>query len=237
MRCLAAFISDIGLLRRKSLPFLTTIFELWRRGKPGEKDSPLANLIKTLTDAQFTVKVRIKFLGEWDTVSAMGLPVPQLGDRAFSFVKDKVPSCVDYAYHAVALNERRSSFKPMLYTKASELTTIQQCAFLGCHADVGGGNEDVGLSTISLIWMIAGIRDACGAQFDDQVMLGVQPLIVDFKSNKDGILQGMRNWFTKSATTTTSQALKTHTGTYTTIRSQGMIPPRNLASLMFLNMT
>ncbi|KAI0889563.1 uncharacterized protein GGS22DRAFT_148610 [Annulohypoxylon maeteangense] len=34
-------------------------------------------------------------------------------------------------------------------------TVLKQCWFLGCHGDVGGGNQEAGLSHISLIWMLS----------------------------------------------------------------------------------
>ncbi|KAI0860406.1 hypothetical protein F4860DRAFT_479124 [Xylaria cubensis] len=47
---------------------------------------------------------------------------------------------------------------------------VRQCLFLGSHSDIGGGNIDAGLSTISLYWMVARIKKACGARFDKRML-------------------------------------------------------------------
>lgn len=73
-------------------------------------------------------------------------------------MKDTVPENVQNAFLAIALNERRGSFKPMVYTKARRGTNVTQCVFCGCHSDIGGGNLDAGLSTVSLLWMAAKIQ-------------------------------------------------------------------------------
>lgn len=76
-------------------------------------------------------EVRIRVLAEWDTVSAMG----GFRKRKLSFVNDVVPSKVDHAFLAVALNEKRKSFQPMLWTKVTGNTKVKQCAFVGCHSE------------------------------------------------------------------------------------------------------
>lgn len=43
---------------------------------------------------------------------------------------------------------------------------VEKCAFAGCHEDIGGGYIDAGLSTVSLLWMVAKIQEASGAEFD-----------------------------------------------------------------------
>lgn len=166
VRCLAAFISDIGLLRRKALPFLLTLFKAWlNRDK---------NLIKNTKEALrgLLFEGEVTVLAEWDTVGAMGLPFLPWPHKLLSLVNDEVPSKVKHAFLAFALNEQRPSFVPMLWRKkGSGSRDVKQCAFLGSHSDVGGGNQDAGLSTVSLLWMISQIRRVCGARFDDGALL------------------------------------------------------------------
>lgn len=168
VRCLAAFISDIGLLRRQGLNFLPKIFEVWLNGNK-QSEEIKRELKGLLCEAQ------VKILAEWDPVGAMGLPFwpwPHKLSRVKSIANNEVPSCVNHAFLAFALNEKRPSFVPMLWTGRGEAKTkVKQCAFLGCHSDVGGGNLDAGLSTVSLLWMISRIKRACGAQFDDRALL------------------------------------------------------------------
>lgn len=113
---------------------------------------------------KFSYFAKIKVLAEWDTVSA-------LKSSDFSFVQYTVPAMVKNAFFALSLDEKRFSFQPMPWKKATKDQNVKQCAFTGCHGDIGGGNEDAGLSTVSLLWMVAKIEAACKAAFDPQALL------------------------------------------------------------------
>lgn len=92
----------------------------------------------------------IRFLGLWDTVAAFG--VANLGfyfsKLTFGHHLYLPPDRVQHAYHALALDERRPSFKP------TRLNGAQEVWFTGVHTDVGGSGA-IGLSNISLRWMLA----------------------------------------------------------------------------------
>lgn len=167
VRCLANLISKIGLLRRKGLPFLSVLFNLWRQGRNSE--------LEIISDALGTLRekdVRIKVLAEWDTVSAMGSPLGFWKNELSSVsTLDEVPKAVDNAFLAFALDEKRPKFKPMLWKRKEGSTNVKQCAFLGCHSDIGGGEPDPGLSTVSLLWMISKIKEVCNAEFDNGALL------------------------------------------------------------------
>jgi len=117
--------------------------------------------------------VRVKVLAVWDTVSALGLPTPQLSPRPLSFVGKTVPGAVDNAFQALALNESRRHFRPRVWqSKEVGAKNIKQCWFLGSHADVGGGNRDSGLASLSFLWMIAQLKRHTRASFDEEALLG-----------------------------------------------------------------
>ncbi|KAI0455905.1 hypothetical protein F5B21DRAFT_502927 [Xylaria acuta] len=172
VRCLADFISQVGLLQRKTLPFLSVLFQRWMGAKDDVDRERMREEVRKMNQT-FSVQVKITVLAEWDTVSAIG----HVGWRKkFSFMKDIVPENVQNAFLAIALNERRGNFKPMVYTRARRGTNVAQCVFCGCHSDIGGGNLDAGLSTVSLLWMAAKIQGACRASFDHGALLQmVQP--------------------------------------------------------------
>jgi len=116
-------------------------------------------------------RVRIRACAVWDTVSALGLPTPQLSPRPLSFVGKTVPGAVDHAFQAIALNESRRHFKPCVWEfKESRRTNVKQCWFLGSHGDVGGGNQDIGLAVLSFLWMIAQLNII--DSFDYNTLLG-----------------------------------------------------------------
>ncbi|MEE4238967.1 MAG: DUF2235 domain-containing protein [Anderseniella sp.] len=109
----------------------------------------------------------IRFLGVWDTVDAYGSPVDEL-TRAWDMVvwplsaKDRdLSPRVARACHALALDEQRESFEPMLWNEAGMQTKsrlederLSQVWFPGVHANVGGGYPDDGMAFIALDWMI-----------------------------------------------------------------------------------
>lgn len=186
VRCLAEFISKVGLLRRVALPFLGLLFQLWVDGKEEELKQlkeklapPMKNNRKV--DGALLHSVKIKVLAEFDPVSAMVNPFQWFRNKnkGIASVQDQVPSKVENAFLAMALNEKRSEFKPMLWKRKSRGQVVSQCAFLGCHGDIGGGNADSGLSQLPLLWMISQVsqatidrtRSGSQAQFDENLLL------------------------------------------------------------------
>ena len=105
----------------------------------------------------------IKFLGVWDTVDAYGLPVDEL-TRAWDRVvwplsaKDRnLSPNIERACHALAIDEQRESFEPMLWNEDGDKVDhdrLKQVWFAGVHADVGGSYPDDALSFIPLNWML-----------------------------------------------------------------------------------
>ena len=119
--------------------------------------------------AQGTVFPRIRFLGLWDTVAAFGAPdVPaNIGWHL------DLPKCVDHCYHALALDERRHAFIPERLEEQVADTqddgVLHECWFRGVHSDIGGGNKNTALSSITLDWMIANAK-RMGLKFDQAVV-------------------------------------------------------------------
>ena len=74
-----------------------------------------------------------------------------------------VPYNVRWCCHAIALDERRFSF-PLTRVVQNAYTgrkrrDIREVWFRGYHSDVGGGNKNQGLSSISLVWMLRRARN------------------------------------------------------------------------------
>lgn len=96
-------------------------------------------------------KIPVRFLGVWDVVAAFGIPI-DLGPLSFQRInlgyKLKLPKNVQRAFHAMALDERRESFRVTRVKDAYEVW------FRGVHSDIGGGNQNEGLSNIALAWML-----------------------------------------------------------------------------------
>lgn len=105
------------------------------------------------------------FVGVWDTVGALGVPLKLLnwvGRHRYSFHDVRLGTHIQHAYHAIAIDERRRPFKPTLWldreTNADQ--QVEQLWFPGVHSNIGGGYVDAGLSDRALLWMCAKARAA-----------------------------------------------------------------------------
>ena len=121
----------------------------------------------------------IRFIGVFDTVAAYGGPITEI-TRAidnwifpFSMPDYQLHERVLCARHALALDDERDAFQPLVWDEVHEASLIErkivdehrleQVWFTGMHADVGGGYPDESLSYVSLLWMMeeaekAGLR-------------------------------------------------------------------------------
>lgn len=97
------------------------------------------------------IEPRVRFLGLWDVVAAFGL-AKDIGFLKFQKInlgwRLAMPKIVDRCFHALALDERRESFRPTRVDGAYEVW------FRGVHSDIGGGNENEKLNNIALRWML-----------------------------------------------------------------------------------
>jgi uncharacterized protein (DUF2235 family) len=130
-------------------------------------------------DSSENLRPNIRFVGVWDTVAAYGGPIAEVTravDNWFfplSMPDYHLDERVLCARHALALDDERDAFHPLLWDEVheEELITnnrvsrgrLQQVWFTGMHADVGGGYPDESLSYVSLLWMMeeaehAGLR-------------------------------------------------------------------------------
>lgn len=101
---------------------------------------------------------KFEFVGLWDTVGAYGLPFEELQTLLpLAKLPDRLLSpIVKCAYHALALDDERRSFHPILWDEggSKESERIQQVWFAGMHANVGGGYPKDGLAYVTLQWIV-----------------------------------------------------------------------------------
>lgn len=101
-------------------------------------------------------RINIRFLGVWDTVGALGIPIAlfkKLNQKRYAFHDTVISRSVENAYHALAIDEQRKPFAPTLWKTQENRLRTEQCWFSGAHIDVGGGYRQAGLSHITLRWM------------------------------------------------------------------------------------
>lgn len=167
-RSTAGFVRNCGILRREYAHHLDDAFALYR--SRATKDEP-RRLEAELFRRSFSHEPRVRFIGVFDTVGALGIPVTgfpfaRLVDRRFRFHDTDLSSRVDGAFHALAMHERRGSFLPTLWTlpvgthadAERHPQELEQVWFTGVHSDVGGGYGDRELADITLLWMVERAR-------------------------------------------------------------------------------
>lgn len=111
-------------------------------------------------------RVRMTFLGLWDMVDAYGLPVDEMTrgwDKwvwPLSVKAQCRPRNIDRICHAVALDDERHTFHPVLFDEAGDPAAastrdeaVTQVWFAGAHSNVGGGYPDDSLARVPLRWM------------------------------------------------------------------------------------
>lgn len=168
-RSLGGLIRKCGLLRPDHAARMEEAYDLYR-----QRDvSPDAAKAVAFRDAHSRA-VRIRFVGVWDTVGALGVPaglassIPLLGglNKRWQFHDTALSRIVDHAYHALALDEHRLDYGATLWTTEPQPgQVVEQRWFPGAHADVGGGYKERGLSDLALEWMISK-AEGCGLGVD-----------------------------------------------------------------------
>lgn len=172
-RSLAGMISKCGLLLPGSpMPVKQVYDRYWRKSArpiyrlpasvPPESDLELE--VKWIIN--YSRRVRIKFIGVWDTVGALGINVipsrhEARGEYDRHFVR--LSASYDNAYQAMALDEHRKAYALsrwyLFIPEAAPDKThkpppeVEQRWFIGAHANVGGGYRNDSLAQIPLEWL------------------------------------------------------------------------------------
>lgn len=129
---------------------------------------------------------RIRFLGVFDTVGALGIPksfMSRISRRAIQFHDAEVSSVVDHSCHALAIDEHRREFEASVWTEPRHrrYLSVEQAWFPGSHANIGGGCEDSGLSDLALDWMLKRLDRHCPELQLSPVEHWPRPLAPDYR--------------------------------------------------------
>lgn len=115
-------------------------------------------------------RVEIEAIGVFDTVKALGIRLPFLWmwtEPQHEFHSHALSGIVRHGFHALALDETRAAFEPVLWdTSAGDWQDrVRQVWFRGAHGDVGGqlGGFQAArpLSNVPLVWMLEQV-EGCG---------------------------------------------------------------------------
>ena len=167
-RSLAGFIGWMGLLEKSAMARLP---EAWQSYK--DHDEALRAELRAVHGRAEKRAVRIRCVGVWDTVGALGIP-GKLGNSftrgKYRFHDTQLGDHIDFGFHALSIDERRGPFEPTLWSTLvdNDISTerVRQVWFPGVHSNVGGGYRDAGLSDLALDWMIGEVSRATDLVFD-----------------------------------------------------------------------
>jgi uncharacterized protein (DUF2235 family) len=188
-RSLAGFLAHFGMLRRGASLDEHDLYSAYRSADDAR---PLYRLVQLQReDAALTRQpnearrqlelqllresrvVPIDFIGVWDTVGSIGLPVghlPRISSSENRFHTLEPRAIFRRCCHALAVDERRPHYRPILWKRfvlAEKLlpdgtapadaeleSRYEQRWFVGAHSNVGGGYRDPSpLYKVSLKWM------------------------------------------------------------------------------------
>ena len=166
-RSLAGMLNRCGLVRRELIgpdpatPDTALVRDAWKLYRQENTAGGEARLRDPWLGfrTRHCLTVKVGFLGVWDTVGALGIPMarnaPLPISRGYEFHDVKLGRIVERGFHAVAIDEQREDFQVTLWdgVHPGARTTVEQRWFPGAHANVGGGYQDDMLPDPPLKWM------------------------------------------------------------------------------------
>ena len=168
-RSIAGLVTKLGLLTKRGMDWFPQVYaEYYAKDAGKTPDFNFSTGLKKAigNDLNEKAKSAIKIVGVWDTVAFHG---EGWGGEMIEFHNAELSTKIQYAYHAMSLDEQRVPYVPTLWQwpKTSDrqslyqpqqgkgLQVMKQVWFSGVHADIGGGRYDPGGADITLAWMLA----------------------------------------------------------------------------------
>jgi uncharacterized protein (DUF2235 family) len=167
VRSLSGLIGLIGVLPKQHMDKFLLAWEYYRTPPQKRTDTQRREFLAQFPEDEQPKKTRIDFIGVWDTVGTMGIPIGplrMLGQRKYRFHNTNLGDNVARAFQALAIDERRRFFVPAIWQREAgleerlkgygiEQQLLEQTWFVGAHSNVGGGYPDTGLSDQAFGWM------------------------------------------------------------------------------------
>lgn len=213
-RSIGGLIRNCGILKPDHLDLVDKAYDLYRdRNKYTAPDSDL--MIAFRKQYAWEDVTPIKFIGVWDTVGSLGIPLPwyrMANITKYKFHDVTLSSFVENACQALAIDERRKLFQPTLWEKSKTVKNdpnhpqqMEQRWFAGVHSNIGGGYEDTGLSDLALGWLAQKAQKAGLCYYPD--------VVEQIKGKPDGELRNSYTplyWFWRPVWRTISLNDDTH---------------------------
>ncbi len=157
IRSLSSFIHYFGILPKSRPELIKKAYKIYKISDRDKRKRKADEFVLK----HHNIWTRIKFIGCFDTVTALGLPF-----KGASVILDGIPGfrhkfhdfrlsrSVENAYQAMAIDDERKTFHPVFWERELQpYQTVRQVWFSGMHTDVGGGYKEHNLSDIPLVWL------------------------------------------------------------------------------------
>ena len=154
-RSVAGVIAHVGLLRKHHMENFDEVWDYYRL-PTAERDKEESEFLSNFPDRVPRDRITIKCIGVWDTVGALGIPNSHFCQREYQFHDTTLGPGVEYAFQALAVDEKRAPFQPAIWhpNASPRVTqTVEQAWFPGVHSNIGGGYREHVLSDAALFWM------------------------------------------------------------------------------------
>lgn len=157
VRSLAGVIGEVGLLDREHATE-RMVREAYRHYQDGTSMATC----HAFKQAYCHEETPIEMIGAFDTVKSLGFRAPfvvRWAEIKHSFHNDALGEHVKRGFHALALDETREAFSPVLWKCPPGFEgEVEQVWFRGSHGDIGGqltGKHAARpLSNVTLVWML-----------------------------------------------------------------------------------
>lgn len=220
VRALAGMINKAGILDKRKIPgwetmsyeekfrYIEVVFDFYKNKdiRPGDDRAKAFRKNFSHADSEGRVTTKIKAMGLFDTVGALGIPDANMLLRTmklftrglYDFYDVNISPIVQNCFHAGAIDEMRKTFPftPAMPSQShSAGQTIRHALFRGEHYIGGGTPERKGLADTAALWVINNLK-TCGVKFNEaslaekfkpDVMVGV-PVAVEGKNDPLGFL-------------------------------------------------
>jgi uncharacterized protein (DUF2235 family) len=178
-RSLSGFISKCGLLSPGAPLSVGQLFARYRRrtsrtirdlreNPNAPAGDPPESSVEDAWILRYCAAIDIKFVGVWDTVGALGVPIhfaSSFNVSRYRFLETHLRLTNTFAFQALAVDEHRALFEPTLWTRTvahdskgpphqRTLDEVEQRWFVGAHANVGGGYPNDILAQAPLKWLM-----------------------------------------------------------------------------------
>jgi uncharacterized protein (DUF2235 family) len=163
-RSLVGLVRNSGLLKGSNDELIDRAYAMYRSKEGVDSEHALAFRRAN------SYEIEIKFVGVWDTVGALGVPLRSFAGfdaKQYDFHDTKLSAIVRNAFQALAVDEHREPYKPTFWQPQDPRDiargqTLKQLWFSGAHADVGGGYKGGhSIAHLSMRWMLQQ-ASACG---------------------------------------------------------------------------